>query len=141
MTFVQLRNWDSTRLIVPVMEFVSETFSNWTLEDPPMLRFLKLKLDSRADVSALREAFHDILSEMKDTEMGKNLADLDGARVNVASQDVFGMEVWFAVPCKDPNTSWEIACTVRERLIARAAGLEEDTEKPVFPKGVAAGAD
>ncbi|MBM3604955.1 MAG: mechanosensitive ion channel, partial [Alphaproteobacteria bacterium] len=40
MTFVQLRNWDSTRLIVPVEEFASETFSNWTLQDPEMLRVL-----------------------------------------------------------------------------------------------------
>ncbi|KKO49235.1 hypothetical protein VT06_08280 [Arsukibacterium sp. MJ3] len=140
MTFVQLRNWDSTRLIVPVMEFVSQTFSNWTLEDPEMLRFLKLKLDSRADVEALRDAFHDILSEMKDSPMGDNLADLDGSSVNVAGQDVFGMEVWFAVPCSDPNTSWEVACSVRERLMARAASIEEDTGKPVFPKGVTAGA-
>ena len=99
MTFVQLRNWDSTRLIVPVEEFVSETFSNWTLQDPEMLRVLKLKLDPRADVDALRDAFNEILSEVSDMEIGKNLADLDDSSVNVADQDVFGIEVWFSVPC------------------------------------------
>lgn len=137
MTFVQLRNWDSTRLIVPVEEFVSETFSNWTLQDPEMLRVLKLKLDPRADVDALRDAFNEILAEVSDMEIGKNLADLDDSSVNVADQDVFGIEVWFSVPCTDPNTSWEVACTVREKLIARAAQIEADSGKPIFPESVA----
>lgn len=138
MTFVQLRNWDSTRLIVPVGEFVSESFSNWTLKDPAMLRVLKLKLDPRADVEALREAFHDTLSEVSDMEIGENLGDLDGAGVNVADQDVLGIDVWFSVPCADPNTSWEVASVVRERLIARAARIEEESGKAVFPQSVPA---
>lgn len=140
MTYVQLRNWDNTRMIVPVEEFVSETFSNWTLQDPTMLRILKFKLDPRADVDALREAFNKILSEAIKTDIGENIADLSDSSVNVASQDVFGMEVWFSVPCKDPNTSWELSCTIRERLIARAAQIEAEGGKPVFPEGITAGA-
>ena len=138
MTFVQLRNWDSTRLIVPVVEFVSETFSNWTIEDPEMLRFLKLKLDPHADVEALREAFNDILSDLKNKEIGENLAGLDESSVEVAGQDQFGVDVWFGVPCCDPNTSWELACSVREKLVARAAEIEKDTGKPIFPRNVTA---
>ncbi len=140
MTFVQLRNWDSTRLIVPVEEFVSETFSNWTLQDPAMLRILKLQLDPRADVGALREAFNDILSEVANLDIGENLGDRDESSVNVADQDVFGIEVWFSIPCTDPNTSWEVACAVRERLIARAAQIEGKSGKPIFPESVVAGA-
>ena len=140
MTFLQLRNWDNTRVIVPVVEFVSESFSNWTIEDPEMLRFLKLKLDPRANVPALRDAFNDVLATLKNTDIGENLAELGGSSVNVANQDVFGIEVWFGVPCKDPNTSWEVACSVRERLIARAARLEAETGKPVFPENGIAGA-
>lgn len=138
MTFVQLRNWDSTRLIVPVVEFVSETFSNWTIEDPEMLRFLKLKLDPHADVDALREAFNDVLSDLKNTDIGQSLADLGGSSVEVAGQDAFGLDVWFGVPCRDPNTSWELACRVREGLISRAADIETDTGEPIFPKNVTA---
>ncbi|CTQ33080.1 mechanosensitive ion channel family protein [Jannaschia rubra] len=140
MTFVQLRNWDGTRLVVPVEEFVSETFSNWSLQEPAMLRVLELRLDPAADVEALRQAFHEALSEVADTDLGEELGDLDGASVNVSGQDVFGMEVWFSLPCTDPNTSWEVACAVRERLLARAARIEQDTGKPVFPRNVAAGA-
>jgi len=141
MTFVQLRNWDSTRLIVPVEEFVSQTFSNWTLQDPAMLRILKMHLDPHADIPALREAFKGALDEVATTDIGEHLDDLDIASVNVANQDVFGIEVWFSVPCADPNTSWEVACAVRERLVARAAALEDRTGRPVFPKAVAATPD
>ncbi|TJZ93087.1 mechanosensitive ion channel [Paracoccus gahaiensis] len=132
MTFVQLRNWDSTRLIVPVREFVSETFSNWTLQDPSMLRVIKLKLDPHADIDALRKAFDGALREVAALDIGENMGDLEGSSVSVADQDVFGIEVWFSVPCADPNTSWEVACAVRERLIARAAQLDEDTGNRVF---------
>ncbi|WP_111558298.1 mechanosensitive ion channel family protein [Paracoccus sediminilitoris] len=140
MTYVQLRNWDSTRLIVPVEEFVSETFSNWTLQDPEMLRVIKLRLDSRADISALRRIFDQILVDVKNEDMGKNLTQLDGSSVNVAEHDAFGLEVWFSVPCADPNTSWELSCAVRERLVAQAARHEAETGQPVFPVNLPIGA-
>ncbi|WP_299817227.1 mechanosensitive ion channel domain-containing protein [uncultured Jannaschia sp.] len=138
LTYVQLRDWDGTRLVVPVAEFISETFSNWSLQDPAMLRILQLKLDPRADVEELRRAFHDILRDLSNGELGAELGDLGEAVVNVAGQDVFGIDVWFSTPCKDPNTSWEVACTVRERLVARAAEIERDGDRPVFPATVPA---
>lgn len=141
MTYVQLRNWDSTRLIVPVEEFVSETFSNWTLQNPEMLRVIKLRLDSRADIAALRKIFDQILEDVAHEDMGNNLSQLDGSSVNVAGHDVYGLEVWFSVPCADPNTSWELSCAVRERLVAQAARHEAETGKPVFPAGLPVGPD
>ena len=138
LTYVQLRDWDGTRLVVPVEEFISETFSNWSLQDPAMLRILRFKLDPRADVESLREAFHDILRDLYDGELGAELGDVSEAVVNVAGQDVFGIDVWFSTPCKDPNTSWEVACTVRERLVARAAEIEREGDRPVFPPTVPA---
>ncbi|MCK0167037.1 mechanosensitive ion channel family protein [Jannaschia sp. S6380] len=140
LTFVQLRDWDGTRLVVPVEEFVSETFSNWSLQDPAMLRILKFKLDPRADIDALREAFREILEEVSASDLGAQLGDLEDASVNVAGQDVFGIDVWFSTPCTDPNTSWEVACTVRERLVARATEIEKSREDPIFPTAVAADA-
>lgn len=132
MTYVQLRNWDSTRLIVPVEEFASETFSNWTLQDPAMLRVLKFKLDPHVDIDRLRDVFNDVLKEVASLEIGNNMDDFEGSSVNVSDQDMFGIEVWFSVPCNDPNTSWEVACTVRERLVARLAQLERQTGERIF---------
>ena len=64
----------------------------------------------------------------------------DDSSVSVADQDIFGILVWFSIPCRDPNTSWEVACAVRERLLAEAARIERETGNPVFPSPVAAGA-
>ncbi len=103
-----------------------------------MLRILKFKLDHRVDVPALREAFLDILRELSEGDLGPELGDLDQASVNVAGQDVLGMDIWFSTPCSDPNTSWEVACTVRERLLSRAAELEKSSGAKVFPEAASA---
>lgn len=133
-TYVQLLDWDGTRLIVPVEEFVNKTFENWTLKTPEMLRILKFKLAPGADLDALRAAF----SEVIDTLDPEELDDKDKAQVVVTGQDVFGIDVWFYVPCADPNTSWDVACEAREELVRRMARIEEESESRVFPEAVAA---
>ncbi len=138
MTYVQLRSWTGTRLVVPVGEFVSETFSNWTLQEPEMVRLLKFKLDPRIDIAALRAAFDQVLDAMAETDLGADLGDLAEAEVNITGQDAFGIDVWCSVPCKDPNTSWEMACTAREKLVTRLVDLEKDSGRPVFPAHVSA---
>lgn len=139
MTYVQLRHWEGTRLIVPVEEFVSEAFHNWSLVESDMLRIIKLKLSPKADVARLRELFFQIVREMKDGDMGDELSDLADMSVNVAGQDVLGIDVWFNVPCADANTSFEVACEVRERLICRAYD-EFGDEEALFPEGAVADA-
>jgi small-conductance mechanosensitive channel len=139
LTYVQLRHWDGTRVIVPVEEFVSETFSNWSMEEPEMLRFLKFKLDPDVDLEALRAAFFDILDDLSDdAEIGEALGDRADAKMNVVDQDVFGLDVWFFLPCMSPNTSWAAACAVRERLVHAMREIADRTGRPVFPEGVAA---
>ncbi len=132
-TFVQLRDWDGTRVVVPVEEFASNTFENWTMQAPEMLRIIKLKFAHGIDVDALRPIFDEAVRDLDRDELG----DLDSMAVNVAGQDTFGVEVWFSLPCADPNTSWNMACQAREAILARAAELDHDG-RPVFPD-VAAG--
>ena len=139
MTFVQLRDWDDTRLIVPVEEFAYETFSNWSIQDPSMKRIMKFKLMPQTDVAELRERFLAIMEDLShDEEHGPAVGDLDGAKCNVTGQDVFGIDVWFFVPCTSPNTSWAVACEARERLIAAIREIEERSERPIFPEANAA---
>jgi small-conductance mechanosensitive channel len=138
MTFVQLKHWTGTRQIVPVSEFISETFDNWTLEETPMLRNLEFKLAPEADIEALRQAFLEIMRDMKAGELSEDVGDLDEAGVKVTGQDVFGLDVLFLVPCADPNTSWSVACTARERLVARAVEMARQRKVPIFPEAAAA---
>ncbi len=133
-TYIQLRDWDDTRIVVPVTEFVSEPFANWTLQEPEMLRIIKLKFAHDADVGALRTAFFEVVETLDKDELG----GLDSARVSVAGQDVFGIDVWFFLPCADPNTSWTVAAEAREKIMRRAGEIARETNRPVFPEAAAA---
>ncbi len=133
-TYVQLRNWDGARIVVPVEQFVSEVFDNWTLQTPEMLRTIKIRCAHDADVDMLRDAFDAVIEELDQDE----LADLDRRAVRVADHDVFGMEVWFCLPCADPNTSWDVTCVAREKLMARMARIARREGTSVFPEAVPA---
>ena len=119
-TYVQLRDWTGTRLVVPVEEFVSESFENWSMQEPELTRLIILKLDHRADVRELRDAFEEIVGEVDQKELGSS----DGRIVRVTDHDVFGQEVTFCLPCANPNTAWDVSCEVREKLIRRAQELQ-----------------
>ena len=139
LTYVQLRNWDDTRVVVPVTEFVSETFANWSLGSPAMLKILKFKLTPQTDLDALRDRFHRIMREMKDDpDYAEDMDDIDDASMVVTGQDVFGIDVWFSVPCTSPNTSWDVACEARERIVRAARDMEGERGTPVFPDANAA---
>lgn len=129
-TYVQLRDWDGTRLVVPVEEFASTTFENWTLMDPEMLRIIKVKVAHDADVQRLREEFEELVKELDQDQLG----DMDELKVRVADQDVFGKDVWFSLPCADPNTSWDVSCEAREKLLERAARMEKRDGLQIFPE-------
>jgi small-conductance mechanosensitive channel len=133
-TYVQLRHWEGARIVVPVEEFVSEPFENWTLQEPEMLRTIKLRVAHTADVDLLRRLFDQVIEALPQDE----LADIDDAFVAVALQDMFGLEVWFCLPCADPNTSWMVACEARERLMTLAAEAEEDSGRKIFAEPPAA---
>ncbi|MGR3484073.1 MAG: mechanosensitive ion channel domain-containing protein [Paracoccaceae bacterium] len=126
-TFVQLRVWTGERLVVPVEEFVTDTYENWTLADPAMIRTLELKFAHGADVDALRDIYETAMDEVEG-ELGPR----EDRGVHVTAQDVFGKTVLFKVPCEDPNTAWTIACNVREAILAKAARME-DAPGEVFP--------
>lgn len=128
-TFVQLRVWTGVRLVVPVTEFVAETFENWTLQETNMKRLIAVKVAHNADVAKLREIFFDVIKTVDADELGDN----DEHLIMVTDHDVFGQEVTFALSCADPNTSFVVSCDVREKLIRRMQELAR-TGVEVFPK-------
>ncbi|MDT0682888.1 mechanosensitive ion channel [Roseicyclus sp. F158] len=131
-TYVQLRVWSGERLIVPVTEFTSEVYENWTLKNSDMVRPVMIRLSHSANVEKLRDAYNRILDEgceKEDWEIGPK----EDRGVHVAGHDIFGQEVMFKVPTTDPSTSWVISCTVRERLLEAATRMQEEGET-VFPE-------
>ena len=122
-TYLQLRSWDNRRLMVPVAQFVSETFENWTKQDPQLTKIVALRLDHRADIETLREAFQRFV------EADEDITDKESAKVQVTGHSAEGMEVWFMADGPDPSTGWAIACRLREAMLKEAARLEAEAGK------------
>ncbi|MFP7569782.1 mechanosensitive ion channel family protein [Marivita sp. S2033] len=128
-TYVLLRVWTGVRLVVPVTEFVSETFENWSIKEPQMIREIDIRVAHTADVSTLRDLLETVLDEIDEVELVK-----DGEhQVVVTSQDIYGQIVTFCIACANPNTSWTVSCNVREALIRHMQKLEKDGTK-IFPE-------
>lgn len=119
-TYVQLRSWDNRRLMVPVSEFVSTPFENWTKQDPKLTKTVELKLDHRADVDKLRAEFQDFVDQSED------VIDKDQAKVQVIGQDAMGMTVWFVAAAEDPSAGWSMQCRLREEMLKAAVRLEAE---------------
>ena len=119
-TYVQLRSWDNRRLIVPVSEFVSTPFENWTKQDAKLTKTVELKLDHRADVDKLRAAFESFVDEAED------VVDKDQAKVQVIGQDATGMVVRFMAAAEDPSAGWSMQCRLREAMLKEVVRLEAE---------------
>ncbi|QUJ75405.1 mechanosensitive ion channel [Sulfitobacter albidus] len=121
-TFVQLRAWDDTRIIVPVSQFVSEPFVNRNIVDSGMVRTVTLTLANSVDIAALRAEFNDWIA-------ADDRCDPDGAEAMVTGQDGYGLQIRFAVPVPDPRDGWDVECALREAMLGAARDQETgDTE-------------
>jgi small-conductance mechanosensitive channel len=123
-TFVQLRTWDMKRYVVPVRNFVSEAFENWTKEDPELIVPVLLKLDHRTDVEAMRRAFHDMAP--RDPDWSENAAP----KVEVVGHDEHGVNVRFYCTANNPTAAWNLHCRMRERLLAFLRRQDEPSDWP-----------
>jgi len=123
-TYVQLRTWDQKRFIVPVKNFISTTFENWTMEDPQMIKPVELKLDHRVDVELMRRAFRDMAAE------DEGFVDGADPKVQMIGQDEDGVMLRFYCTAADPSTAWDLHCRIRERLMALLRTLDEPSGLP-----------
>jgi small-conductance mechanosensitive channel len=126
-TYVQLLRWDGVRLIVPVAEFVGDTFVNLTSEQAGMTRTVVLTLANEFDIAPLRRSFRDLVADRDD------IVNKDNALVRVVGQDAIGQKVRFQFDVPDPSTGWAAECDLREALIAEARA-EERKGASVFPE-------
>ncbi|MBC6715848.1 mechanosensitive ion channel [Aurantimonas sp. DM33-3] len=129
-TYIQLQTWDNRRLIVPVNELVSHTFENWTKQDSSITKIVALRLDHRADVDRLREAFQEFVQNDEDV-INRETAD-----VYVVDQDRSGMLVWFLAAASDPSTGWTMQCRLRETMLKAVVRLEAENGGPVADRAV-----
>ena len=125
-TFVQLHVWDDTRLIVPVLKFVSDEFVNRNIEHLGMTRTVTLKISNRTDLDRLREMFRDYMAT-------REAIEAEDANMLVTGQDEVGIDVRFAIPVPDPTAGWDEEVALREAMIKAVQNLEEEQDDDLVP--------
>lgn len=129
-TFVQLRVWDHTRLIVPVLKFVSEEFFNRNLVEPGMIRNVKLKLSNRIDMDRLRERFDDYIRTRDAIQIEEREND---TKALIVDQDEHGILVRFTISVPDPQQGWDEEVALREAMIKAAQEMEAEDDDDYVP--------
>ncbi len=125
-TFVQLHVWDDTRLIVPVLKFVSDEFTNRNLVYPGMTRRVVLKLSNRIDIDKMRDRFEAYCEDRKEIEE-------DDAECLVIDQDAHGIDLRFTIPVPNPVKGWDEEVALREAMIKASQQLEVEQQDDLIP--------
>ena len=128
-TYVQLKVWDDTRLIVPVSKFISDAFINRSTKSYGMIRNATLILAPQIDLGVVRDHFRGWCGD--DDRVDGDDADIACV---VVGQGDSGMHVRFDAPVKDPTVGWDFECDLREEMLRFVARLEKDDRVPYLPR-------
>ncbi len=115
---MRLRTWDERRVIAPLGDFTSDSFGNWTKQDPSLMMHVGLELGNRANVDALREPFREFAQSDEDA-IGPDDAVCEGI-----SQNARATTVRFMVRAEDPKKGWGMHRRQREHMFAAASRLD-----------------
>lgn len=109
-TYVVIKLWDLRRLVVPLKYFLEKPFENWTRDSSELIGEVKLTLDYRLPIGALRRQLMSILevSRAWDRRIGK-------LQVTDASENV--MVVRCLVSARNARDLVELRFEVREKMI------------------------
>lgn len=111
LTYVVVRVWDLRRLVLPISYFIENPFENWTRRTAEILGWVHLEVDYTAPIEALRKRFKEVLDSS---------SDWDGqvSTLQVTSAGAATVQVRALMSSPDSNSSWNLQCEVREKLIA-----------------------
>jgi small-conductance mechanosensitive channel len=108
--YVVVYIWDRRRLIVPLSDIVNKPVENWTRRTTDLLATVKLHLDYRAPVEAIRTEYKRILDD-------SGMWDGEAWSVLVTESDDRSMVVRVLFSAPDSGNAWDLRCLVREKLI------------------------
>ena len=108
--YVVVYIWDKRRLIVPLSDIVNKPVENWTRHTADLLATVKLHLDYRAPVEAIRTEYKRILDD-------SGIWNGESWSVLVTENDDRSMVVRVLFSAPDSGNAWDLRCLVREKLI------------------------
>ena len=108
---VTIKIWDERRLVVPVANFTTTSFENWTKQGTNITAKVQLPLDWEVPVGELREEAGKLVTSSK---------HWDGRSWSCQVVDVSEtgeILVRIVATAADTGDQWHIACEIREHLI------------------------
>ena len=123
-TYITLKVWDDRRIIVPLKEFISKPFENWSMEDAHMLRPVFLYVDPTMNIQVIREYFETLL---------QNHVLYDGRfrpSVQAFSLSETALCVRLVCSARNPLEAWDLHCEIRESMISFLANYENGRYLP-----------
>jgi small-conductance mechanosensitive channel len=111
LTYVVVHLWDERKLVLPISYFMENPFENWTRTSADLLGTVYLHVDHSAPVRELRR-------ELEQIVRGSAYWDGRVCRLHVTEAGERTLELRALVSAPDADSSWELRCEVREKLIA-----------------------
>jgi small-conductance mechanosensitive channel len=111
LTYVVVHLWDERKLVLPISYFMENPFENWTRTSADLLGTVYLHVDHSAPVRELRR-------ELERIVRGSAYWDGRVCRLHVTDAGERTLELRALVSAPDADSSWELRCEVREKLIA-----------------------
>lgn len=111
LTTVTLRIWDERRLVVPVSDFTTKPFENWTKEGTAITGTVMLRVDWKTPIDRVRE------------EAGSYISQhplWDGRRWSMQATEILEnglVQLRIVVTTADSDARWDLCCDLREHLI------------------------
>ncbi|MCS6833836.1 MAG: mechanosensitive ion channel family protein [Flammeovirgaceae bacterium] len=119
LTYVVVRLWDWRRLVLPINYFLEKPFYNWTRHHSSILGTVILYLDYRMPIEPLRKELERILPN-------EPYWDGQNAEVLVIDNRETVMVVRVLVGAKSASNTFDLRCSVREKMIAFIAANYPD---------------
>ncbi|UAB81064.1 mechanosensitive ion channel family protein [Marixanthomonas sp. SCSIO 43207] len=118
-TYMVVRTWDLRRLVVPLKYVISNIFENWSMTSSHQIRPIILYADYRVDVSKIRSEFEKLLKNEDDWDQE------NPAVVEVVDMTEESVKLRALCSAKDAKTTWQLHCSLREKLVAYISQLED----------------
>ncbi len=110
-TYVVVRIWDWTRLVLPLTYFIEKPFQNWTRTTAQLIGQVHLFVDYTVSVDDLRKELERIV---RTTDKWRG----EVCVLQVVEATEHSMQLRALADAKDAGTAWDLRCYVRENLIA-----------------------
>lgn len=117
LTYIVIRIWDLRRLIVPIHQFLEQSFENWTRSSSRLVGSVIFYLDFGAPVDLFRE-------ELNRLAQASVHWDRDVCVLQVIDADERAMKMRAIVSAATASSAWDLRCEIREGILTFANRLE-----------------